>query len=107
MARDAIQIGHATRVRVENNQGSEIGFPVEYVDFPGYGTPVAIDTAGNVDHTSMPDNEFTDVAGQCIDLDGFHDGEVTGIKCINDPADGARTGSGCISAFCSAIMIRA
>ena len=54
VARDAIQIGHATRVRVENNQGSEIGFPPEYVDFPGYGTPVAIDTAGNVDQPFIP-----------------------------------------------------
>ena len=83
VGRDAIQIGHATRVRVENNKGSEIGFPVEYVDFPGYGTPVAIDTAGNVDHTFYVGNEFRSVAGQCIDLDGFHDGEVTGNQCIN------------------------
>ncbi len=84
IARDAIQIGHATRVRVENNKGSEIGFPVDYVDFPGYGTPVAIDTAGNVDHAVYANNEFTSVAGQCLDLDGFHDGEITGNQCIND-----------------------
>lgn len=90
VARDAIQIGHATRIRVENNRGSEIGFPAEYVDFPGYGTPVAIDTAGNVDHTIYSGNEFTGVAGQCFDLDGFHDGEITGNSCINRPAVAAQ-----------------
>jgi hypothetical protein len=90
VARDAIQIGHATRVRVENNHGTYIGFPVEYVDFPGYATPVAIDTAGNVDHSVYAGNTFSDVAGQCIDLDGFHDGEVTGNQCINDPVEAAK-----------------
>jgi len=90
VGRDAIQIGHATRIRVENNRGSEIGFPVEYVDFPGYATPVAIDTAGNVDHSVYTGNEFTNVAGQCIDLDGFHDGEVTGNQCVNEPVAAAK-----------------
>ena len=90
VARDAIQVGHATRVRVENNRGSEIGFPVEYVDFPGYATPVALDTAGNVDHSTYTGNEFTSVAGQCIDLDGFHDGEVTNNQCINEPGAAAK-----------------
>ena len=89
VARDAIQIGHATGMRVENNRGSKIGFPVEYVDFPGYATPVAIDTAGNVDHSVYNRNEFSSVAGQCLDLDGFHDGEVTGNRCINEPAQAA------------------
>ncbi|HVV47968.1 MAG TPA: right-handed parallel beta-helix repeat-containing protein, partial [Bryobacteraceae bacterium] len=74
VARDAIQVGHATRIRVENNHGSQIGFPVEYVDFPGYATPVALDTAGNVEYTVYTGNSFTAVAGQCVDLDGFHDG---------------------------------
>ncbi|HEU5021562.1 MAG TPA: right-handed parallel beta-helix repeat-containing protein [Bryobacteraceae bacterium] len=87
VARDAIQIGHATRVRVENNRGSRIGFPVEYVDFPGFGTPVALDTAGNVDYTVYTGNTFTAVAGQCVDLDGFHDGVVSENRCINDPAE--------------------
>ena len=83
VARDAIQIGHATRVRVENNRGADIGFPADYIDFAGYGTPVAIDTAGNVDHTVYANNFFNRVNGQCIDLDGFHDGEVTGNTCSN------------------------
>ncbi len=90
VARDAIQVGHATGVRVTYNRGSQIGFPVEQVDFEGYGTPVAIDTAGNVDHTVYSGNEFTEVAGQCIDLDGFHDGEVTGNLCINQTAAAAK-----------------
>ncbi|HXE63732.1 MAG TPA: right-handed parallel beta-helix repeat-containing protein [Bryobacteraceae bacterium] len=87
VARDAIQIGHANRIRVENNRGSQIGFPVEYVDFPGYATPVALDTSGNVDYTVYTGNTFTSVAGQCVDLDGFHDGMVSGNKCVNNPAE--------------------
>ncbi len=82
-ARDAIQVGHATRVRVEGNKGSKIGFPAEQIDFAGYGTPVAIDTAGNVDDSVYAGNSFTDIGGQCIDLDGFHDGEVRGNTCTN------------------------
>ena len=38
---------------------AQIGFPVEYVDFPGYATPVALDTAGNVDHSVYSGNVFT------------------------------------------------
>ena len=82
-ARDAIQVGHATRIRVEGNSGSRIGFPADQIDFAGYGTPVAIDTAGNVDDSVYAGNSFTDVGGQCIDLDGFHDGEVRGNTCTN------------------------
>jgi hypothetical protein len=88
IGRDAIQVGHATRVRVENNTGSALGFPVQYVDVESQGYAVAIDTAGNVDHAVYANNRFTDVNGECIDLDGFHDGEVTGNSCINlKPAD--------------------
>jgi hypothetical protein len=87
VARDAIQVGHASRIRVEKNRGSQIGFPVQYVDFPGFGTPVALDTAGNVEYTVYTGNTFTSVAGQCIDLDGFHDGVVSENRCINDPAE--------------------
>ena len=83
VARDAIQIGHATSVRVERNQGSNIGFPAAYVDTEGAGIPVAVDTGGNVDQSAYLENRFTGVNGQCIDLDGFHDGEVTGNSCVN------------------------
>jgi hypothetical protein len=84
VGRDAIQIGHATHVRVENNGGSEIGFPAEYVDVEHSAVAVALDTAGNVDASAYLNNKFTDVNGQCIDLDGFHDGAVTGNSCVND-----------------------
>ena len=49
---------------------------------------MAIDTAGNVDHSVYTGNVFNRVNGQCIDLDGFHDGEVTGNSCEN-PATAA------------------
>ncbi len=83
VGRDAIQVGHATRVRVEDNRGSDLGFPVEIVDVESHGVAVALDTAGNVDHASYARNHFTDVNGQCIDLDGFHDGQVRDNSCIN------------------------
>ena len=83
VARDAIQVGHATRVRVENNTGSELGYPAEYVDVESQAVAVALDTAGNVDHSLYAGNRFTDVNGQCIDLDGFHDGSVHDNACLN------------------------
>jgi hypothetical protein len=83
VGRDAIQVGHAAGVRVEYNTGSELGFPAEFVDVEHHGAAVALDTAGNVDHSFYVNNRFTDVNGQCIDLDGFHDGEVTGNTCLN------------------------
>ena len=85
LARDAIQIGHATGVRVEDNQGTRIGYPAELVDLETEAYPVAIDTAGDVDHTSYARNRFTEVDGKCIDLDGFHDGEVVDNSCVNQP----------------------
>jgi len=82
VGRDAIQVGHAMDVQVERNQGARIGFPAEDVDIENLAVPVGIDTAGNVERSSYSDNRFTDVNGKCIDLDGFHDGEVTGNVCI-------------------------
>ena len=43
IGRDAIQVGHATGVVVEGNQGSRIGFPAEIVDVENGGTPVGIE----------------------------------------------------------------
>jgi hypothetical protein len=83
IGRDAIQAGHATRVRVENNTGKLIGFPTEIVDIEGHGMPVAIDTAGNTDHSAYVRNSFEEINGKCIDLDGFHDGEVRANTCMN------------------------
>jgi hypothetical protein len=81
IGRDAIQVGHATQVRVEGNFGERIGYPSAIVDAEGQGTPVALDTAGNVDQTAYQDNRFRDVNGECINLDGFHDGQVRRNVC--------------------------
>lgn len=84
LARDAIQVGHATRVRVEHNQGRRIGYPVSEVD--PQATPVAIDTAGNTDLSAYAFNRFEEVNGKCLDLDGFHHGEIRGNVCVNGGA---------------------
>lgn len=83
IGRDAIQIGHATEVTVENNQISRVGFPVAIVDVEGQGIPAAIDTAGNVDRTTYRRNRISEVNGKCFDLDGFHDSEVVENTCRN------------------------
>jgi hypothetical protein len=83
IGRDAIEVAHATRVRVEENTGLHIGFPREVVDVENGGTPVAIDTAGNVDGSEYARNSFEEIDGKCIDLDGFHDGAVRGNHCVN------------------------
>jgi parallel beta-helix repeat protein len=83
IGRDAIQVGHATRMKVEYNTGDHIGYPFEVVDAENGGTPVALDTAGNVDASEYNNNTFREVNGKCIDLDGFHDGAVRYNTCIN------------------------
>lgn len=83
IGRDAIQIGHATNVKVDGNSGRRIGYPSEIVDAEGGGTPVGIDTAGNVDFSSYTGNHFEEINGKCIDLDGFHHGEVSRNRCFN------------------------
>jgi hypothetical protein len=83
IGRDAIQAGHATALQILNNTGARIGYPTQIVDVEHAGTPVAIDTAGNVDRSSYSGNRFDEVNGKCIDLDGFHDGDVIGNTCIN------------------------
>ena len=83
IGRDAIQVGHARDIQVEENTGIEIGFPAEDVDAENRAIPVAIDTAGNVEDTTYAGNRFEEVNGKCIDLDGFHDGEVRGNECVN------------------------
>jgi hypothetical protein len=83
VGRDALEAAHVTRMRVEDNTGSNIGYPVELVDVEHGGTPVAMDTAGNVDHSEYARNSFEEVNGKCIDLDGFHDGVVRENRCTN------------------------
>ncbi len=72
IGRDAVQVGHAVRVNVGGNEGRAIGFPKELVD----ATPAALDTAGNVEQSFYVVNRFENINGKCVDLDGFHDGEV-------------------------------
>ena len=94
IGRDAIQVGHAAEIRVEQNQGERIGFPVEAVDIGNRAIPVAIDTAGNVEQSLYAGNSFEDINGKCIDLDGFHDGEVRDNVCMNrGPASDYRFGN--------------
>jgi hypothetical protein len=78
IGRDALQAGHAIEVRIEGNSGRAIGYPKDIVD----ATPVAIDTAGNVERSVYTKNKFEDMNGKCIDLDGFHDGEVSENTCV-------------------------
>lgn len=84
IGRDAIQAGHATKLLVQENDGHSIGYPVSEVDMAGGGMPVAIDTAGDVDHSSYSGNRFRRINGKCIDLDGFHDGDVMHNICVNE-----------------------
>ena len=77
IGRDALQVGHASHVRVLENAGRQIGYPEKIVE----DIPVAIDTAGNVDRSVYARNRFAGINGKCIDLDGFHDGAVEDNDC--------------------------
>lgn len=79
VGRDAIQVGHATNIRVEDNVMRNIGYPAEIVD----AEPVGVDTAGNVDQTTYFRNRIFETNGKCFDLDGFHDGGVLCNLCVN------------------------
>jgi hypothetical protein len=83
IGRDALQVGHATQVRVEGNAGTRIGFPEEVVDVEARAIAVGVDTAGNVDRSVYARNQFSGINGKCIDLDGFHDGEVSRNVCLD------------------------
>ncbi len=89
VARDAIQVGHATNVTVRANTGRRIGYPVELVDIAAWAVPVALDTAGNVDRSSYVGNRFEDINGKCMDLDGFHDGVIRNNSCVSRQPPGA------------------
>ena len=83
IGRDALQVGHAVGIRVERNTGRRIGYPPEDVNMEELATPTALDTAGNVEDSSYRDNRFEEIDGKCMDLDGFHDGEIRGNVCVN------------------------
>jgi hypothetical protein len=94
VGRDAFQVGHAISVRVENNTATAIGFPIDAVDMEHGAIPVALDTAGNTEKTLYTGNHFTEINGKCIDLDGFHDGEISKNSCENElPPDAYKYGN--------------
>jgi hypothetical protein len=93
-ARDAYQVGHAIDIRVENNTALGIGFPVSEVDMEAGAIPVALDTAGNTEKSIYIGNRFEEINGKCIDLDGFHDGEVRNNSCENhEPPEAYKYGN--------------
>jgi Right handed beta helix region len=81
IARAAIEMNHATGVTIENNTGHMIGFPGEEVLTGGTALPSAIATSGSVEHTAIRNNVFEQLAGRCMSLDGFNNGDVTGNSC--------------------------
>jgi hypothetical protein len=83
IGRDAVQVGHAWGVEVVENVMTRVGYPVDAIDVEGGGTPVGVDTAGNVDSSSYSRNEMTEINGKCFDLDGFHHGSLVGNRCVN------------------------
>jgi len=83
IGRDAIQVGHASGVDVSGNTIARVGYPVDAIDVEGGGTPVGIDTAGNVDASRYVDNRMTEINGKCFDLDGFHHGDILRNRCVN------------------------
>jgi hypothetical protein len=83
LARAAVELNHATAITIENNNGHMIGFPGEEVVIGGTVLPAAIVTSGSVDHTSIRNNTFDEIAGRCLSLDGFSDGEVIGNTCLD------------------------
>jgi hypothetical protein len=83
VARDAIQVGHAVNVRVLKNVMANVGYPADLVDMANGGIPVGIDTAGNVERSVYAENLMREINGKCLDLDGFHHGEVRANRCFN------------------------
>lgn len=83
IGRDAVQVGHASGVDVAGNVITRVGYPADAIDVEGGGTPVGIDTAGNVDSSNYLRNTMTEINGKCFDLDGFHHGSLQGNTCVN------------------------
>jgi hypothetical protein len=81
IGRAAIVIGNAAHMLVEENSGRRIGYPVEAVD--PLEQPAALASTGDVDRSTFVKNQFEDVDGKCLDLDGFHDGAVIRNTCVN------------------------
>lgn len=88
LARAAIEIGHATAITIENNTGHMLGFPGEEAVVSGAVLPTAISASGSVDHVAIRNNIFDNIAGRCLTLEGFTDGEVTGNTCSEELFNG-------------------
>jgi parallel beta-helix repeat protein len=96
IARNAIEIGEGAEIRVENNRGRGIGYVLEEVDPAAQAAALA--SAGDVAQSVYRNNQFEEVDGKCLALDGFHDGEVSGNTCVNaDTLDHYPFGSFAIS----------
>jgi hypothetical protein len=83
IGRDAVQVGHAWGIEVVDNVITRVGYPADSIDVEGGGTPVGVDTAGNVDSSTYSRNRLTEINGKCFDLDGFHHGSLVGNSCTN------------------------
>jgi hypothetical protein len=88
MARAAVEVSHATGITIENNTGHMIGFPGEEVLTTGTALPAAISSAGSVDHSTVRNNSFDEIAGRCIAFEGFSDGEISGNTCADELFNG-------------------
>jgi hypothetical protein len=88
LARAAIELSHATAITIENNTGHMLGFPGEEAVTSGATLPTAISASGSVDHSAIRNNSFDEIAGRCLTLEGFSDGEVTGNTCAEDLFNG-------------------
>jgi hypothetical protein len=81
LARAAVTLNRAATVTIENNTGRMLGFPGEEASIGGTALPSAIASTGGVTHATIRNNRFEQIAGRCLSLDGFGDGEVTGNEC--------------------------
>jgi hypothetical protein len=98
VTRSAISVSDSTRIRVERNTATEIGYPREALVSENPGPPMAIETAGTVDESVYALNTFEDINGVCIGLSGFHHGEVRRNRCVNQKpfAEYPRGGAGIV-----------
>ena len=73
---------------MEDNTGNHIGYPPESVDVENQGTPVAIDTAGNVDHSTMRGTSLRKSTGNASTWMDFTTGRSSKISAsTGDPPE--------------------
>jgi hypothetical protein len=83
IARASVELNHASAVTIENNTVHMMGFPGEEVLTGGTALPAGMASTGNVDHSLIRNNSFDQIAGRCLSLDGFSEGEVTANTCTD------------------------